>query len=409
MSNRYQKSRELATQAARHDAWVEAETTDPARQNYQFINNHYPLFATHAEGAYLWDIDGNRYIDYTLGYGTVLLGHAHPAVTRAVQEEVARGPCLSPLWKPMQAELCEMICRHAPNGERAFLMKTGSDATTGAVRLARLFTGRKRVLRWGYNGWHDWSTPRPGGVPEETQALVHSFNYNDVSSVEQLLNRYRGEVACVFMMPFDVEPPEPGYLQAVRDLAHAHGALVILDEMRSGFRFGMGGAQAFLDVKADLVTYSKAIANGFAISCIAGRADVLKGLSGTKMTATYFAASEAMAAALSCLRTVEAERVPEKVWMLGERLLTGLSAAVEAEGGLASVYGYPPCPHLEFDCMDADANQRAKVHFFTETARAGLFLHPSHHWYVSAAHTIEDIDKTISIFRSAMRETARHL
>lgn len=408
-STRYEKSHVLARRAAQYDAWVSAEISNPARRNYQFIDGHYPLYGSHANGAYLWDIDGNRYIDYNLGYGTIVLGHSHSGVTQAVQEEIARGHCLSPLWKPQQAELCELICAVIPNSEQAFLMKTGSDASTGAVRLARLFTGRQRVLRWGYNGWHDWSTPRPGGVPATTREIVHTFSYNDLDAVKRLFAQYAAEIACVFMMPFEIEAPQPGFLEGVRDIAHTHGALFILDEMRSGFRFALGGAQEFLKLGADLVTLSKAMANGYAISCIAGRADVLKGVAHTKMTATYFSSSEAMAAALCTIRTMQAEPVVEQIWTLGRRLMNGLSDVVDREGQVASVRGYPPCPFLEFDRMGDSENLRAKEVFFAETAREGLFLHPSHHWYVSAAHTESDIDETIAICRRAFRTMCTQL
>jgi len=289
------------------------------------------------------------------------------------------------------------------------LMKTGSDASTGAVRLARLFTGRQRVVRWGYNGWHDWSTPRPAGVPPATREIVHTFPYNDLDAVKRLFERYGFDIACVFMMPFELEAPQPGFLEGVRDIAHAHGALFILDEMRSGFRFALGGAQEFLKLRADLVTLSKAMANGYAISCIAGRADILKGVADTKMTATYFSSSEAMAAALCTIRTMQAERVVERIWTLGRRLVSGLTDAVAREGQAASVRGFPPCPFLEFDRMDDRENQRAKEIFFAETAREGLFLHPSHHWYVCAAHTEIDVDETIAICRRALRRTCAQL
>ena len=409
MNSRYINSHNIAVHAARFDAWIASELDNPARRNYQSIDGQYPLFATHGEGAYVWDVDGNRYIDFNLGYGTVLLGHAHPAVTRAVQEEVARGHCLAPLWKPLQAELCELLCSSVPNCERAFLMRTGFDATTGAVRLARLFTGRKRILRWGYNGWHDWCTPRPGGVPIETQELVHSFPYNDITAIEQLFQTYKGEIACVFMMPFEIEPAKPGFLENVRELAHDNGSLFILDEMRSGFRFGVGGAQEFLGVKADLVTFSKAMANGFAISCIAGRADILSGVAETKMTATYFAATEAMAAALCCIRTIQHEKAHLRVWTLGERLLEGLKSLIINGGVPASVGGYAPCPFLEFNRMDKTSDERAKSIFFSKAARARILLHPSHHWYISSAHTETDIDHMLTVCRDAIKEVAAQL
>lgn len=397
------RSYALAERAAVHDAWISAELSNSARRNYQYIEGAYPLYASHAEGAYLWDVDGNRYCDYNLGYGTIILGHADTRVTEAVCEELRRGHCLSPLWKPQQAELTELICSVVPHAERAFLMKTGSDATSGAVRLARLFTGRNHVLRWGYNGWHDWSTPCPGGVPNAVREVVHAFPYNDLDALRELFERYPGDVACVFMMPFEVEPPEPGFLEGVAELAHAHGALFVLDEMRSGFRFALGGAQEFLGIRADLVTFSKAMANGYAVSCIAGRGDVLDGLAKTKMTATYFSSAEAMTAALATIRILRDEDVIPRIWRLGTRLLRGLEQIVAEESSLATVRGYAPCPFLVFDRMDPASNQRAKEAFFGETARRGLLLHPSHHWYVSGAHTDADIDETLDICGLALR------
>lgn len=408
-TSRYANSHALAQRAAQYDAWVSAEISNPARTNYQFINGCYPLYGSHANGAHLFDVDGNAYIDYNLGYGTIILGHSHPTVTRAVREEIDRGHCLSPLWKPQQAELCELICSLVPHAERAFLMKTGSDASSGAIRLARIFTNRQRILRWGYNGWHDWSTPRPAGVPTSTLEHVHTFPYNDLEAVNALFARHGSEIACVFMMPFEVEPPNPGFLEGVRDIAHSHGALFILDEMRSGFRFALGGAQEFLNVRADLVTFSKAMANGYAISCIAGRADVLSGVARTKMTATYFASAEAMAAALSCIRTLQNEPAIEHIWNMGERLKAGLTAAVAAEGNIGSVRGYAPCPLLVFDRMSDRENERAKEIFFAEAASGGVLLHPSHHWYISAAHSEEEIDRTVAICRNALHTACNQL
>jgi len=232
---------------------------------------------------------------------------------------------------------------------------------------------------------------------------VHPFPYNDLETVRGLFERYPDEVACVFMMPFELEPPQTGFLEGVCALSHEHGALFILDEIRSGFRFTLGGAQQFLNLKADLVTLSKAMANGYAVSCIAGRADVLNGVSSTKMTATYFSTSEAMAAALTCIRILRDEDVLDRVWFLGQRLLDGLKRVVTEVGAPATVLGYPPCPLLEFRDMEGEQNERAKVVFFSETARSGLLLHPSHHWYISGAHSVQDIDDTIEICRQALR------
>lgn len=409
MVDRYLKSHIFAENASLYDAWISSELSNPLRRNYQSIDGHYPVFGARADGAQVWDVDGNCYIDYQMGYGSVLLGHRRPEVIDAVCREIQAGHCLSPLWKPIQAELCQLICSVVPNAERAFLMKTGSDASSGAVRLARLFTGRDRVLRWGYNGWHDWCTPRPGGVPLGSRDVVHEFPYNDLAAVTHLFERYGEEIACVFMMPFELDKPAPGFLENVRALAHSYGAIFILDEMRSGFRFAVGGAQEYLGINADLVTFSKAMANGFAISCVAGRADILAGVTDTKMTATYFSTTEAMAASLCTIKLLCETDAIDRIWSLGERFLSGLRDVAEKENGIVSVLGFPPCPFLEFNTMSDAENGRAKHIFFARTAAEGILFHPSHHWYISASHTEQNIDDTISVCAAALREVGERL
>jgi glutamate-1-semialdehyde aminotransferase len=240
-SRRFPISEHWLGRAEACEAW--AATRDSIVEDDKFIDGAYPIYASRALGSYVWDVDGSRYVDFILGYGTVILGHASESVTQAVTRELSTGINTSPLWRPLQVELAELLKTTIPGAEMSFFMRTGSDATSGALRLARIFTGRTKVVRWGYNGWHDWCCPRLDGVAPAVRADSLTFRYNDIDSLRHVLEEHADEVACVLMMPFEVEPPRPGFLHDVRDLAHQHGALFILDEMRSGFRIALGGAQ----------------------------------------------------------------------------------------------------------------------------------------------------------------------
>jgi len=386
-----------------------AATRKQARKEGRLIEGAYPFYASHAKGAYFWDVDGNRYIDYLLGYGPVILGHADPRVTEAVMREVERDICISPIWRPSQVELAELLTSVIPGAELAFLMKTGSDATSGAVRLARIYTGRSKVVRWGYNGWHDWATPRLEGVPESVQAETLTFRYNDLSSLRILLETYPDQVACVLMMPFELEAPLPGFLKEVQTLAHDYGALFILDEMRSGFRMALGGAQEYFGVQADMATFSKAMANGYTISAITGRAEILQCLGRTQMTATYYANSLEMVAAIATISVLKESDALRHIWMLGETFQQGLEALISEYNISARVVGYPPCPFLLFTSSNEEEHEAIKETFYSETTRHGVFLHPSRHWFISAAHTGDDIAYTLDICRKGFEMVQRRI
>jgi glutamate-1-semialdehyde aminotransferase len=320
--------------------------------------------------------------------------------------ELRTGSNISPLWRQAQVELSELLTQVIPGAEMAFLMKTGSDATSGAVRLARIYTGRTKVVRWGYNGWHDWSCARPNGIPESIRADAFTFQYNVIESVQTLFRKHPDKIACIMMMPFEIEAPYPTFLQEVREVAHQHGALFILDEMRSGFRMALGGAQEYFNIEADLATYSKAMANGYAISAIVGRADVLRCVGLTHMASTYYGNSAEMAAATATIAILKESDAIARVWKLGGILQAGLRELIQQYAIEAAVIGYPPCPFLTFTSSDNTLREEAKAAFYSATTRGGVFFHPNHHWFVSAAHSEEDIRQTLEVCRHAFETIA---
>ncbi|MGD9795696.1 MAG: aminotransferase class III-fold pyridoxal phosphate-dependent enzyme [Acidimicrobiia bacterium] len=359
----------------------------------------FPRYVSRCDGAYVWDIDGNRYIDYLLGYGPIVLGHCNRVVNHAAMKELANGNCFSPLWSRRQVELTEKLTEVIPGAEMALLLKTGSDATSAAVRLARIATGRDAVLRWGYNGWHDWSVHEPAGVPATSRA--RSFDINDLSDLERRLAAE--PVACVVTMPFENDESPFGRLTDLQRMTHAHGALLVLDEMRSGFRLALGGAQAYLDVQADLATFSKALANGYAISAVTGRREVLEGLRSTKISSTFFASPVDMAAALATIDVLEHTDALDRIWTAGTSLLSGLRSIIRELGAPAEAIGYPPMPFLRFT-QGGDGRHRAiRDKFYEETTSRGLLLHPDHQWFLSAAHTELDIERTLVVCHQAMK------
>lgn len=399
MSSFQQKeSSALAARGERVDAWC--STRREILPQDKLIEDVYPLYASRASGQYLWDVDGNKYIDFILGFGTVVLGHAHEQVTDAVIQELKSGINLSPLWRPAQVELAELLTSSIPNAQMVFLMRTGSDATSGAVRLSRLFTGKRKVVRWGYNGWHDWCCSRLEGIPQSVLDDTSTFTFNSLSSLEQALKEHRDDVACVIMMPFEVEEVGVEFLQEAKALTHRYGAVFILDEMRSGFRMALGGAQEYFGISADLATYSKAMANGYAISAIVGRADILRCVGQTHMASTYYANSAEMVAAITTIEILKRTDAIQRIWSLGRRLQKGLSELFEAFSIQAKVVGYPPVPFVVFTAEQSHNKFRDQELFFSETIRRGVFFHPNHHWFVSAAHTNDDIDATLKACRA---------
>jgi glutamate-1-semialdehyde aminotransferase len=209
------------------------------------------------------------------------------------------------------------------------------------------------------------------------------------------------------MMPFEVEPPEAGFLQEVREIAHEHGALFILDEMRSGFRMALGGAQEYFGIQADLATYGKSVSNGYAISAITGRADLLRGISRTQMVSTFYGNSAEMAAVVATVSALkESDAIPH-IWKMGTAFLRGLRDLIAEYGVPVEAVGYAPYPFLNFNAPDAREREADKAAFYTETTRGGVLFHPGHHWYISAAHVEDDIAYTLDVCRKGFEAMQR--
>ncbi len=367
----------------------------------------YPLFVERASGPFLWDIDGNKYLDFILGYGSVILGHSHPTVSKAVRRQAQRLGGNPTLLNLQHVELAEKIVALNPSVESVTFLKTGSDATDAAIRLARAVTGRKHVLHWGLHGWHDWCAPVPTGVLEATTRHTTALRYNDLDHAKSLLTRLGSDVACVMVLPYEIDCPAPGYLTGLRELCRQHGALFILDEIRSGFRISLGGAQAHFGVEADLVTYGKAMANGYAISALAGRKAYMKDVLSLGLTVTYFRMPDAMAAANATIDELVRADVPGRLARLGSRLMAGLDRVANEAGVPASSIGLPWTPFLQFSYSSSSDCERALRMFCNGMLSRGVLLSPSHHWFVCSSMDEADIDRTIEISREVFADLRR--
>jgi glutamate-1-semialdehyde 2,1-aminomutase len=357
---------------------------------------HSPMYFERGAGCMIEDVDGHVYIDFILSYGAILLGHAHREVDDAAIAQLRRGSLLS-LNHPMHLRFVEALLPRFPGAEMGVFLKSGSDATTAALRIARRATGRRKVARAGYHGWHDWCLPLDPAVPDGLDAQVLEFHAGAPDSLRALLDANPGEIAAVIVAPEMVAPLDPAVFVQLQALTRAAGAVFILDEVKTALRTLPGTAQQRLGIRPDLTTISKALGNGWPIAAVVGVRDVMSSASGLHLSATYHGDTACMAAALATLAIIDRDRVPAHVWQLGERLISGLRDAAARHGVLAEAYGEPTpaMPFLRFTDPDPARNDTARTAFYREVFARGVLLHPRHLWFISAAHGTAEIDRAL--------------
>jgi glutamate-1-semialdehyde 2,1-aminomutase len=379
-----------------------------------------PGFIARGSGCHVWDVDGNRYIEYGMGLRAVSLGHAFPRVVQAVVRQICRGANFT---RPSELEvLCaESLLRVVPDADMVKFTKDGSSTTTAAVRLARAYTGRDMIALcsdhpfFSYDDWAICTTPMGAGIPNAVAQLTLTFRYNDLAGAEALFASHPGQIAALILEPAKEVEPAPGYLAALRDLCHRNGALLILDEMITGFRWPQCAAQRHYGVAGDLSTFGKALGNGFAISALAGRREIMR-LGGFDhdrervflLSTTHGAETHALAAALAVMDIYRNEPVIETLEQRGRRLQAGIASAV-AHYDLDAHFKLLGRPsNLVFSCCDRDGvpSQTFRTLFMQELIRRGV-LAPS--LVVSYSHSEDDIDRTVEAIDSALRIYARAL
>lgn len=396
---------------ARARAVIPGGTQTFSKGEAQYVRGVSPVLLERGEGHRVWDVDGNEYIDYVQGLLPNILGYAHPEVNAAVAAQMTRGQCFS-LAHPLEVELAERLVRIIPCAEMARFAKNGSDATSAAVRAARAFTRRERIACCGYHGWHDWfigTTVRNLGVPAAVRALTHPFPYNDLDGLEAVLAAHDGQFAAVIMEPVSFWEPRPGYLEGVKQLAARHGALLIFDEMCTGFHFGLGGAQKRFGVTPDLATFGKAMGNGFPISCVVGRADVMAVFEHVFVSFTFAGDAAAMAAAMTVLDVLERTDALKAIEVNGTRLQEGVNALAKHAGlqGRLQCVGWPWWSLLTFKDERGAESLQLRSLFQQEAIKRGLLLLVTHN--MTSAHTGSVVEQTLERYAAVFKTLAQWL
>jgi len=361
-----------------------------------------PFFASKGDGAYLWDVDGNKYIDFANSLCSITLGYNDPDVTKAVEKQLHEGTIYS-ISHELEVLVAEKIVEMVPCAEMVRFGKNGSDATSGAIRLARAFTKRDHVLVCGYHGWQDWyigSTTRDLGVPQNIKDLTHKFFYNDINSLQTKLEELKGKVAAVILEPVNVFAPENNFLQKVKELTHQHGAVLIFDETITGFRYANGGAQEFFNVIPDLASFGKGLANGYPVSAIAGRADIMKLMEEIFFSFTFGGETLSLAASYAVLNKLQREPVVKKLFETGEKVIQRLNALIQ-EFDLQSIFsvsGYPVWSFFIIKDTPQYNSWELKTLLVQEMFANGVFMIGTHN--ISYAHSEKDLDVLLRSYRS---------
>ena len=385
-------------------------TQTMAKGPTQFVDGVAPKYIKKGKGSHVWDVDGNEYIDYNMGIGPISLGYSYEKVDQAIINQLKDGITFS-LMHELEVELSELIHKIIPNAEGIRIAKTGAEVCSAAVRISRAYTGRTKVLCCGYHGWHDWyigTTSRAEGIPEEIKALTSTFEYNNIESLKAKLDE---DVACVILEPFIFEAPKDNFLQKVQELCEANGTLLIFDEMWTGFRVALGGAQEYFKIKPDLAVYSKAFANGMPIALLTGRKDIMQLFEkDVFFYSTFGGEALSLAAAVATIHEMKEKKVAEALAEKGKKLKEGYNK-------IAAKYNLPQVTTCQgFDCrtiitFNASAGDPLLLKSFVqqEMIKRRILWGGFHnvcytHSEEDIKYTLEMYDEVLSLLADALKE-----
>lgn len=363
-----------------------------------------PLFLESAKGCEVYDVDGNAYIDYGMGLGPFILGYSDPDVNLAVEKQLQKGTMYT-LPHPLETEAAEKIIESVPCAEMVRFGKNGSDVTSAAVRLARAYTGKEKIIICGYHGWQDWyiiSTERNAGVPKCLKDLVISLKYNDINGLKRIVSENKGEIAGLIMEPVGAVKPKNNFLEKVRKITKENNIILIFDEMFTGFRWSIGGAQQYFNVIPDLACFGKAMANGFPISCIAGKKEIMKKFEDVFFSFTYGGETLSLAATIATIKKLKEKKVNKHIEVLGNHLINGIKKLIKKHGleNYLSIIGYPFKSVFNFSGDKNCAPLEIKTFFQQECAQRGVLFIGYHE--VSYSHKKEHIDFTLEVYDEVM-------
>lgn len=338
----------------------------------------YPVYLKRGKGSHVFDVDGNEYIDYPMSLGPVILGHCYPKVDEAMREQLKDGITYT-LMHPLEVEVAELIIESVPCAEMVRYGKTGSDACSAAVKIARAYTGRQKVASYGYHGWHDWYNVvhfMNEGTPECLKDLIYEFQYNNINSLKHIFDENHNQIACVIMEPVSLEFPEKGFLEAVKELAHKNGALLIFDEIVTGFRYSLGGAQEYFNVIPDLACFGKAMANGMPVSAFVGKKEFMSAAERLFISFTHGGEALSLAAAKASIEEIRDKNVVKHITGYGNRLQKGINDMIKRAGleRYMECKGISPHTVIMFNDYSGMNHLELKTLFFQETIRRGVLF-----------------------------------
>jgi glutamate-1-semialdehyde 2,1-aminomutase len=370
-----------------------------------------PQFFARGEGAYIWDESGNRYIDLMCSYGPILHGHRHPEVEAAVLKQMQLADCQNTPSR-LIVDLAERLTSIVAHADWTMLMKNGTDATTLALTIARATTGRKKILvaRGAYHGAAPWCNPNTTGIPEEERANLVYYDYNSIESVDAALDKAGKDLAGIIASPFrhdagkDQELVNPAFARHLRTVCDREGALLILDDVRCGFRVAFGGSWEPIGVAPDLSAWSKAIANGYPLAALLGNDRAREAASKIFATGSFWTSAVPMAAALATLHVLERDNGIAHMHRVATRITGGMAAQAASLGLRVNITGHPTMTYLRFA---DDTEWQQTIRFAAACARHGLYIHPRHNWFVSTAITDKIADDVLAITERAFEEVKR--
>ncbi len=375
---------------------IPACTQTLAKGPGQYVRGVAPKFLQRGRGSHVWDVDGNEYLDYNMGIGPLSLGYCYDRVDDAIRGQLASGITFS-MMHPLEVEVARLITAVVPGAEMVRFSKTGADVTSAAVRLARAYTGRRKILCCGYHGWHDWYiavTDRNAGIPDAVRDLSFTFNYNDMPSVIAGLDE---DTACVILEPSVFEAPAENFLHQLRDAVRDNGSLLVFDEMWTGFRLALGGAQEYFGLQADLACFSKAIANGMPLSVLTGKKEIMRLLERDVFFYTTFGGEAlSLAAAKATIEELRLRRVPEYLAVQGEKLKEGVNAILrQLDMSYVHCAGFGCRTLVSFDASAGNPLEMKSL-VQQELIKRGILWSGFH--TLSFSHTDEDIAVTLTAY-----------
>lgn len=404
---RYQNSCEFL-ERAQNTIPLGSQTFSKSRTQYPFGIS--PLFATKAKGCNLWDLDGNKFVDLVSSLASVTVGYGNRSVTAAVRRQLKRGTIFS-LPGILEAEVSELIVELVPSAEMVRFGKNGTDATSAAVRLARAYTGKDRVLVCGYHGWQDWyigTTTRNKGVPATTSDLSNSFKYNDIDSFNELIDRY-SDIACVVLEPFGAKMPAEGFLEKIREVTREKNIVLVFDETVTGFRVARGGAQELLGVIPDLTTMGKGIANGFPLSAIAGRKEIMMEMENIFFSGTFGGELLSLAAAKTVLSMHQNNQITPKLLQVGDTLTRKITKII-SENNLSdslTLTGHPSWTFLNWSDSMGYNQFEIKTYFMQEIFQRGVLVLNTHN--VTTAFKEKEINFVLDAYGEVLSDLAERM